>query len=336
MRQIQIQKPGGLENLKLENVDSPDLQSNEVLMKISASSLNYHDLMVALGLIPTEDKRIPLSDGAGEIIEVGAEVTNWKVSDKVMSVCFPNWIDGPPKFELLSFIGDNEDGYATEVIAIKESAITKIPENLNFAEAATLPCAGLTAWRALVDEGNLKANETVLVQGTGGVSIFALQLAKCMGAKVIATSSSEEKLSKLKDLGADELINYKENPEWGKEVLKLTNNEGVDHVIEVGGGGTFGESVRAAKLGGHIALIGVLSGPAVSEIILPRIFLKQVRLSGIAMANQQSQLAMIKFIEKNNIKPIISDTFDLADLSKAFQHQIDNKHFGKISITMES
>ena len=336
MRQIQIQKPGGLENLKLENVDSPDLQSNEVLMKISASSLNYHDLMVALGLIPTEDKRIPLSDGAGEIIEVGDEVTNWKVSDKVMSVCFPNWIDGPPKFELLSFIGDNEDGYATEVIAIKESAITKIPENLNFAEAATLPCAGLTAWRALVDEGNLKTNETVLVQGTGGVSIFALQLAKCMGAKVIATSSSEEKLSKLKDLGADELINYKENPEWGKEVLKLTNNEGVDHVIEVGGGGTFGESVRAAKLGGHIALIGVLSGPAVSEIILPRIFLKQVRLSGIAMANQQSQLAMIKFIEKNNIKPIISDTFDLADLSKAFQHQIDNKHFGKISITMES
>ena len=249
MRQIQIQKPGGLENLKLENVDSPDLQNNEVLMQISASSLNYHDLMVALGLIPTEDKRIPLSDGAGEIIEVGAEVTNWEVGDKVMSVCFPNWIDGPPKFELLSFIGDNEDGYATEVIAIKETAITKIPENLNFAEAATVPCAGLTAWRALVDEGNLKANETVLVQGTGGVSIFALQLAKCMGAKVIATSSSEEKLSKLKDLGADELINYKENPEWGKEVLKLTNNEGVDHVIEVGGGGTFGESVRAAKLG---------------------------------------------------------------------------------------
>ena len=190
MRQIQIQKPGGLENLKLEKVDSPDLQSNEVLMQISASSLNYHDLMVALGLIPTEDKRIPLSDGAGEIIEVGAEVTKWKVGDKVSSVCLPNWIDGPPKFELLSFIGDNEDGYATEVIAIKETAITKIPENLNFAEAATLPCAGLTAWRALVDEGNLKANETVLVQGTGGVSIFALQLAKCMGAKVIATSSS--------------------------------------------------------------------------------------------------------------------------------------------------
>lgn len=334
MRQIQLQKPGGLNNLKLENIDSPVLKSNEVLIKIHASSLNYHDLMVALGLIPTDDKRVPLSDGAGEIIEIGSNVDRWKVGDKVMSVCFPNWVEGPPKYELLSFIGDNEDGYATEAIAIKDSAITRIPNNLSFSEAATLPCAGLTAWRALVDEGNLKKDETVLVQGTGGVSVFALQLAKCIGSKVIATSSSKEKLSKLKDLGADELINYKENPEWGKEVLKLTNNEGVDHVIEVGGGGTFGESVRAAKLGGHIALIGVLSGPAVSEIILPRIFLKQVRLSGIAMANQQSQIAMIEFIEKHDIKPVISDTFDLANLSDAFQHQIDNKHFGKISITM--
>ena len=194
MRQIQIQKPGGLENLKLENVDSPSLKDNEVLMKISASSLNYHDLMVALGLIPTDDKRVPLSDGAGEIIEIGSNVKNWKVGDKVMSVCFPNWVDGPPKYELLSFIGDNEDGYASEIIAIPETAITKIPNNLSFSEAATLPCAGLTAWRALVDEGHLKKDETVLVQGTGGVSIFALQLAKCMGAKVIATSSSEEKL----------------------------------------------------------------------------------------------------------------------------------------------
>ena len=336
MRQIQLTKPGGLENLLICEAEMPTPKPDEVVIKISASSLNYHDLMVALGLIPTDDKRVPLSDAAGKIVEVGSDVSTWQVGDEVMSVCFPNWQSGPPKYELLSFIGDNEDGYASEIIAIPETAITKIPNNLSFSEAATLPCAGLTAWRALVDEGHLKKDETVLVQGTGGVSIFALQLAKCMGAKVIATSSSEEKLAKLKDLGADELINYKENPEWGKEVLKLTNNEGVDHVIEVGGGGTFGESVRAAKLGGHIALIGVLSGPAVSEIILPRIFLKQVRLSGIAMANQQSQIAMIEFIEEHNIKPVISDTFDLANLAEAFQHQIDNKHFGKISISMTS
>ena len=332
MKQIQLSKPGGLENLKLTDTENPSLKDNEVLLKVHASSLNYHDLMVALGLIPTEDKRVPLSDAAGEILEVGKEVSKWTVGDKVMSMCFPNWVSGPPKYDLLSFIGDNQDGYATELISIPESAITKIPNNLNFKEAATLPCAGLTAWRALVDEGRLKSGETVLVQGTGGVSVFALQLAKTFGATVIATSSSEEKLEKLKSLGADHLINYKAHTEWGKEVLKITNNEGVDHVVEVGGAGTFSESVRCTKLAGHIALIGVLSGPSVSEIILPRIFLKQIRLSGIAMANQDSQIAMIDYLEKNEIKPEISDSFDLKDLGAAFQHQIDNKHFGKISI----
>ena len=332
MKQIQLSKPGGLENLKLTDTETPSLKDNEVLLKVHASSLNYHDLMVALGLIPTEDKRVPLSDAAGEILEVGKDVSKWTVGDKVMSMCFPNWVSGPPKYDLLSFIGDNQDGYATELISIPESAITKIPNNLNFKEAATLPCAGLTAWRALVDEGRLKSGETVLVQGTGGVSVFALQLAKTFGATVIATSSSEEKLEKLKSLGADHLINYKTHPEWGKEVLKITNNEGVDHVVEVGGAGTFSESVRCTKLAGHIALIGVLSGPSVSEIILPRIFLKQIRLSGIAMANQDSQIAMIDYLEKNEIKPEISDSFDLKDLGAAFQHQIDNKHFGKISI----
>ena len=332
MKQIQLSKPGGLDNLKVIETDNPNLNSKEVLLTVSARRLNYHDLMVALVLIPTEDKRVPLSDAAGEIVEIGNEVTKWKSGDQVMSMCFPNWVSGAPKYELLSFIGDNQDGYATEYIAIPETALTKIPNNLNLKEAATLPCAGLTAWRALVDEGKLKAGESVLVQGTGGVSVFALLLAKTYGATVIATSSSEEKLEKLKALGADHLINYKTHPEWGKEVLKLTNNEGVDHVVEVGGAGTFSESVRCTKLAGHIALIGVLSGPSVSEIILPRIFLKQIRLSGIAMANQDSQIAMVDYLEKNEIKPEISDSFELGDLAAAFQHQIDNKHFGKISI----
>ena len=332
MKQIQLSKPGGLENLKITEAENPKPGSKDVLLKVNASSLNYHDLMVALGLIPTEDKRVPLSDSAGEIVEIGEEVTKWKSGDKVMSMCFPNWVNGPPKYELLSFIGDNQDGYATEYISIPETAITKIPNNLTLKEAATLPCAGLTAWRALVDEGNLRSGETVLVQGTGGVSVFALQLAKSFGATVIATSSSDDKLEKLKQLGADHLINYKTHPEWGKEVLKLTDNAGVDHVVEVGGAGTFSESVRCTKLAGHIALIGVLSGPSVSEIILPRIFLKQIRLSGIAMANQDSQIAMIEYLEENEIKPVISDSFDLENLAAAFQHQIDNKHFGKISI----
>ena len=335
MRQMQLAKPGGLDKFNLNELDIPKPKDNEILIKVNASSLNYHDLMCALGLIPTDDGRVLLGDAAGEVVEIGEEVKNWQVGDKVMSACFPNWIDGPPRYELLSFIGDNLDGYATEYIAIQETAVTKMPSKWSLQEAATLPCAGLTAWRALVDEGRLQSGESVLVQGTGGVSIIALQFAKEMGAKVIATTSSEEKAEKLKELGADEIINYKEHPKWGEKVLEVTDNEGVDHVVEVGGGETFNESIRAVKLGGHIALIGVLSGPAANELVLPRIFLKQVRTSGIAMANHQSQKAMVEYLENSEIKPVISDTFDLAELAGAFQHQIDNKHFGKISISME-
>ena len=336
MRQIQLQSPGGLNNLKLVTTSEPTATADQVIIEVAASSLNYHDLLVALGQIPTEDGRVVLSDCAGKIVSVGADVTRWKIGDSVMSCCYPHWIDGPPKAKLLSFIGDNEDGYATEYIAIGENSITTIPSSWSMAEAATLPCAGLTAWRALVEQGNLVAGQTVLIQGSGGVSIFALQLAKSLGAKVIATTSSEEKVEKLRALGADEIINYKQEPAWGKAVLAKTGGEGVDHVIEVGGGGTFGESVRAVKMGGHIALIGVLSGPAVSEIILPRIFMKQINLSGIAMANQQSQLAMVEFLNQSSIRPVISDTFDLAELASAFEHQIANKHFGKISISMRT
>ena len=335
MRQMQLAKPGGLDKFNLNELDIPKPKDNEILIKVNASSLNYHDLMCALGLIPTDDGRVLLGDAAGEVVEIGEEVKNWQVGDKVMSACFPNWIDGPPRYELLSFIGDNQDGYATEYIAIQETAVTKMPSKWSLQEAATLPCAGLTAWRALVDEGRLQSGESVLVQGTGGVSIIALQFAKEMGARVIATTSSEEKAEKLKELGADEIINYKEHPKWGEKVLEVTNNEGVDHVVEVGGGETFNESIRAVKLGGHIALIGVLSGPAANELVLPRIFLKQVRTSGIAMANHQSQKAMVEYLENSKIRPVISDTFDLAELAGAFQHQIDNKHFGKISISME-
>ena len=335
MRQIQLEKPGGLDKFKLAEIDVPQPKEDEILIKINSSSLNYHDLMCALGLIPTDDGRVLLGDAAGEIVEVGSAVKNWQVGDQVMSACFPNWIDGPPRYEFLSFIGDNQDGYAAEYIAIKETAVTKMPSKWSLQEAATLPCAGLTAWRALVDEGRLESGQSVLVQGTGGVSIIALQFAKEMGAKVIATTSSEEKAEKLRELGADEVINYKEHPKWGEKVLEVTNNEGVDHVVEVGGGETFNESIRAVKLGGHIALIGVLSGPAASELVLPRIFLKQVRTSGIAMANHQSQKAMVEYLENSKIKPVISDSFDLSVLVKVFLFLIDFKLFGKISITME-
>ena len=213
MRQIQLTKPGGLSNLQLVDVEEPRVAAGEILIKVSASSLNYHDLLVALGQIPTEDKRVPLSDASGEVVGTGPDVSRWQVGDKVMSACFPRWIEGRPQKALMSFIGDHENGYATEYIALPETAVTRMPSNWSMVEAATLPCAGLTAWRALVDEGRLKAGESVLVQGSGGVSVFALQLAKSMGAHVVATSSSDEKLERLRDLGADELINYRTTPE---------------------------------------------------------------------------------------------------------------------------
>jgi NADPH:quinone reductase-like Zn-dependent oxidoreductase len=334
MQQIQLAQPGGLKNLKLTEVEVPKPKDHQVLVRVQASSLNYHDLLVALGKIPTDHNRVPLSDCGGEIVDIGNAVSKWKIGDQVMSSCFPNWLDGQPRLELLSFIGDHQDGYACEYIAIAETALTTTPKGWSALQAATLPCAGLTVWRALIDEGNLQPGESVLVQGTGGVSIFALQLAKAMGAKVIATSSSDAKLDQLRALGADELINYRTQPQWGKAVLAATDNQGVDHVIEVGGGDTFGESVRAAKMGGHIALIGVLSGPTVNEILLPRIFKKQIRISGIGMGNQRSQQAMIDYLDQSDIRPIISHSFELASLAEAFQLQIDNHHFGKIAIQM--
>ena len=332
MKQIQIKKPGGLENLTPAKVEMPAIDEHQVMVKVKASSLNYHDLLVALGQIPTDDGRVPLSDCGGEIVEVGKNVSLWNEGDQVMSVCFPNWISGKPKPELLSFIGDNEDGYATEYIAIAETALTRAPDGWDSVQAATLPCAGLTVWRALVDEGKLQAGETVLVQGTGGVSIFALQLAKEFGATVIATSSTDKKLDKLRSLGADIVINYRENPHWGKDVLAATEGEGVDHVVEVGGANTFGESIRSVKMGGHVALIGILGGASVSEILLPRVFLKQIRLSGIAMGNRTSQEAMVDFLDKSSIRPIISHTYELGALNEAFKLQMRNGHFGKIGI----
>ena len=175
---MQLSKPGGLDKLQLVETNIPRIRDNEILVKVTASSLNYHDLLVALGSIPTEDKRVLLSDASGEVVETGDSVSKWNVGDQIMSVCFPKWIEGRPKREYLSFVGENEDGYATEYIALTETAVTKIPKGWSPTEVATLPCAGLTAWRALIDEGNLQAGETVLIQGTGGVSIFALQLAK--------------------------------------------------------------------------------------------------------------------------------------------------------------
>ena len=223
MRAVKVSKPGGLENLKIHDVEPEELEADQIMVRVKASSLNYHDYLVAMGMIPTDDGRIPMSDGAGEVLEVGSKVQDFQAGDHVVSLFCTNWYKCEPEpFNLSGIPGDNKDGSAAEVVVEPASAFTKIPQGFSFSEAATLPCAALTAWRALMSKARIKPGDWVLTQGTGGVSIFALQFAKAAGARVIATSSSAEKLSKLNELGADYVINYKDEPKWSKKAKEIT------------------------------------------------------------------------------------------------------------------
>ncbi|PZU51194.1 MAG: NAD(P)-dependent alcohol dehydrogenase [Sphingomonas sp.] len=332
MKAIRLRQPAGLDNLKLEEVATPgDPGPGEIRVRLRASSLNYHDYLVAVGGIPTPDGRIPMSDGAGEVLALGAGVSEFAVGQKVVSTFFPNWLDGRPVPGGFSAVpGDGTDGYAVEEVVAPATSFTAVPTGYSDAEAATLTCAGVTAWRALVTKGGIKPGDSVLVQGTGGVSIFALQFAKAAGATVVATSSSGEKLERLKAMGADHLINYREQPGWGAEVVKLTGG-GVDHVVEIGGSGTLPESIAAARLGGHISLIGVLSGFG-GPVPTAQIMMKQIRLEGITVGTRREQQDMVKAIETSGIRPVIDSHFPLAELAAAFRHQESGRHFGKICV----
>ncbi|MEM9738804.1 MAG: NAD(P)-dependent alcohol dehydrogenase [Pseudomonadota bacterium] len=330
MRVASLKKPGGLETLTVEERPAPLPGAGEVLVRIRASSLNFHDFAVVAGMIPAEDGRIPMSDGAGEVVGVGEGVTLFEKGDHVVSTFFPDWLTGPPAdADFKGVPGDGIDGYAAEMVAMPETAFTRLPEGYSFAQAATLPCAALTAWRGMFVENQVKPGDWVLVQGTGGVSIFALQFAKATGARVIATSSSDEKLAKVKALGADHVINYKTEPKWGRMAFELTGGRGVDEVVEIGGPGTLGQSIDACALGAHISLIGVLTGVS-GEVPTAKFFQKNLTMSGITVGSRAHQLDMISAIEANAIKPVISDTFKLDDIAAAFAHQVAGKHFGKI------
>ena len=334
MKVMALKKPGGLENLIAEERADPSPRAGEVLVRVRASSLNFHDLAVALGQIKTEDGRIPMSDGAGEVAAVGDGVTRFKVGDRVISTFFPGWVSGDPAlWGLLGVPGDHADGFAAEFVAMSEDAFTPAPESYSDREAATLPCAALTAWRGLFVERPLKPGDVVLTQGTGGVSIFALQFAKAAGATVIATSSSGEKLERLKDLGADHLINYKENPEWGKTAFTLTSDRGVDKVIEIGGPGTMAESINASRVGGHIALIGVLTGLS-GEVPTAALFTRNITVSGITVGSRTHQEDMIRAINVSGVKPVLDQDFPLTELPAAFAHQMAQKHFGKVTVSI--
>lgn len=310
-------------------------KAEEIRVAIKASSLNYHDLMVARGFMQADSGRVLLSDGAGVVEAVGENVTAFKVGDHVVSTFFPQWLAGQPTPTTGNFAhtpGDGIDGMATEYVVRSQHAFTAIPQGWTFQDAATITTSGLTAWRALVVNGQLKAGEYVLIQGTGGVSIAALQIAKAMGARVIATSSSNDKLTKMQQLGADHVINYKETPAWGEKVLELTFGIGVDHVVEVGGPATLNQSLIAVKVGGHIAQIGVLSGNE-ANIPVMGILGKQVRLQGLAVGSCQAQKEYVQALGVIDANPVIDRTFTYHQLAEAFDYLQSGAHFGKVCIT---
>lgn len=335
MKAITLKNPSSLDDLILsEQSDPGSPQPGQIRVRLHASSLNFHDYGLASGMVPTTQGRIPLSDGAGVVEAVGEGVEEFSVGDAVVSCFYPLWLDGPPSFAGFAHTpGDGIDGYARESVVVPAPWFTAAPQGWSHTESATLTTAGLTAWRALVAEGGLKAGDTVLVLGTGGVSIFALQIAKAMGARVVVTSSSEEKLEKARSLGADHTINYREHADWGSRVRDWTNGRGVDHVVEVGGPATLVQSLEACRPGGHIAMIGVLTGLS-GEVPLISVIIKQIRLQGLVVGHRRHQLEFVSAMEAMKLKPIIDRSFPLAQLGEAFRHEESGRHFGKICVTI--
>jgi NADPH:quinone reductase-like Zn-dependent oxidoreductase len=322
----------GLENLVLVEREEPRPGPNEVVVRFYAASLNFRDLMFVNGTYNPRAKlpAIPLSDGAGEVVEVGSDVSQWKPGDRVCPIFNQSWLEGRPSLRKnRATLGAGDlDGVAREYGAFNENGLVRIPEHLSFEEAATLPCAGVTAWNALVESGRLRAGDKVLTLGTGGVSTFALQFSKMHGAAVIATSSSVEKLNRARELGANETINYRLNPDWDKEVSRLTNDVGVDHVVEVGGTGTLSKSVNSARIGGHVALIGVLASGG--DFDPRRILMKGVRLQGIFVGSRQMFEDMNSAIAVNRMRPVIGRIFAFEELAEALRYMETGSHFGKI------
>lgn len=318
----------GIDNIRKRPVNpAPPPQADEISVAIHANAINYHDLGVVMGMMPVLGERVLLSDAAGVVTAVGASVRDFKIGDQVVSTFFPNWSTGKAEFTGFATVpGDGVDGYAQHHVTTTQLAFTHIPKHFNLQQAATLPTAGLTAWRALVVEGGLKAGDTVLIQGTGGVSVFACQLAKALGAKIIATSSSDDKLQTMQELGADVLLNYRKNPDWGQQVAELG---GADIVVEVGGAQTLAQSLIAVKPAGVIVLIGVLSGLD-SQLPIATMLAKQIAIKAVLTGNRSQQLDFIAALEQHQILPIISREFGIDQLQDAFAYQASQQHLGKI------
>ena len=334
MKAWHIVEQTGPDGLRRVEVPCPSPGPHEVLVRVRANSLNYRDLMIAGGnygpgiALPL----VPLSDGAGEIAAVGEAVTIWKPGDRVAGTFFQRWQSGPIKAEVFSSaLGGAMGGMLAEYVALQEDGVIGIPDHMSFEEAATLPCAALTAWQALVTRGGVSADQTVLVLGTGGVSIFGLQIAKMYGAKVIVTSGSDEKLAQARALGGDETVNYRTHPAWDDEVLRLTGGAGVDHVVEVGGHDTFEKSLRALAMNGTVSVIGGVSGFS-SSVQLRDILAKNALIRGIFVGNRDMFAAMNRAFERNKLTPVIGRVFAFDEAPDAYRHLESGAHFGKVVI----
>ena len=332
MRAYEINSDGGVDALSLTERPDPRPGPGEVLLKVCASSANYRDLSTIEDPVSRNlpYPRIPNSDGAAEVLEVGEGVTRFKPGDRVMATFFQHWIDGPiTEQAMASALGGALDGMLAELVVLHQEGLVAVPEHLSDVEAATLPCAALTAWNSLVEQGKVKPGETVLLLGTGGVSIFALQFANLLGARAIITSSSDDKLAQAKALGAWETINYRRTPDWEKRVLELTDGRGVDHCVEVGGAGTLARSVAATRVAGSIGLIGVLTGGELNPTLIMR---KSIRLQGIYVGSRRMFEDMSRAIAQHGLRPVIHRRYPFEEAREAYRAMRGAQHFGKLVI----
>lgn len=333
MKAWQIVSDGGIDALQPADVETPEPGPGEVRVKIAASSINFRDLMTIKDPVARNlpYPRVPNSDGAGTVTAVGAGVTGLKVGDRVASCFFQDWPAGPCSVDVMnSALGGALDGVLAEEVVLKAAGVIPVPEHLSLEQAATLPCAALTAWHALAEVGGVTAGDTVLLLGTGGVSIFALQFAKLMGARVILTSSSDAKLERAKAMGADGTINYRTHPDWQDAVMDLTGGVGADVTVEVGGAGTLTRSIAATRVGGAIGLIGVLTGGEINPTLIMR---KSLKVQGIYVGSYRMFTDMNAAIALHRLEPVIDQTFAFDDAKSAYRAMEAAGHFGKIVIT---
>ncbi|HEU4535022.1 MAG TPA: NAD(P)-dependent alcohol dehydrogenase [Polyangiaceae bacterium] len=334
MRVVQLEKAFGLDHLALRERPPPPLGPGQVRVRVRAASLNYRDLMMVEGRYNPRQPLplVPCSDGAGEVVEVGEGVTRARPGQRVLPTFAQRWPAGDPGPEVYaSTLGGPLDGALAEEMVVREDGLVEAPAHLSDEEAATLPCAALTAWSALVTHGGVKAGDVVVVLGTGGVSIFALQFARLLGAEVVVTSSRDEKLARARDLGAQHFVNYKKEPAWSKAVRAATGGRGADLVVEVGGAGTFDESLRAVRPGGRVAVIGVLSGGE-TAVNLTRVLMQGVRVQGVFVGHRQAFEAMNRAITAHRLRPVVDRVFGLEDARDAFEAMRAGEHFGKLAV----